>query len=370
MDEIKCKKCGNVFKADDAGYAEIIKQARDIEFEKELRVQKAQWDADRKRELELAEAKGKLAVQEAVAQIKEERDNLRNALKTKDIEKELSEKSLMSKYECELKAKDETIAQYKDMKAKLSTKMVGESLERHCEIEFNKFRATGFQNAYFEKDNDIKEGSKGDYIYRDKDDCGNEIISILFEMKNEEDKTATKKRNEDFLDKLNKDREAKECEYAVLVSLLEPDDEFYNSGIVEMPHRYSKMYVIRPQFFIPIISILRNASIKALQYKAELALIKNQNIDITRFEDKLNEFKDGFARNYGLASRQFKAAIDEIDKTIGHLEKVKENLRSSVENLRLANNKADDLTVKRLTRGNTTMAARFAELNKDNKASS
>jgi hypothetical protein len=254
------------------------------------------------------------------------------------------------------------IAYYKDMKAKLSTKMVGETLEQHCETQFNQIRATAFPKAYFEKDNDARTGSKGDYIYREADEEGNEIISVMFEMKNEQDETATKKKNEDFFKELDKDRTEKHCEYAVLVSLLEPDSELYNSGIVDVSHRYPKMYVIRPQFFIPMITVLRNAAINSLKYKSELALIRSQNIDITNFEDSIEEFKSGFARNYDLASRKFKAAIDEIDKTIKSLEKTKENLLSSENNLRLANNKAEDLTIKRLTRGNPTMTAKFAEL--------
>ncbi|MNQ96877.1 hypothetical protein D3C85_1124980 [compost metagenome] len=249
------------------------------------------------------------------------------------------------------------------MKAKLSTKMVGETLEQHCETEFNKLRATGFQNAYFEKDNDARTGSKGDYIYRETDDDGNEIISIMFEMKNEGDETATKHRNEDFLRELDKDRNEKKCEYAVLVSLLEADSELYNSGIVDVSHRHDKMYVIRPQFFIPIITLLRNAALNSLKYKSELALVKAQNVDITNFENNMEKFKEGFAKNYDLASRKFKTAIDEIDKTIDHLQKTKDALLSSENNLRLANNKAEDLTIKRLTRGNPTMAAKFADLN-------
>ncbi|MEG2369269.1 MAG: DUF2130 domain-containing protein, partial [Raoultibacter sp.] len=258
--------------------------------------------------------------------------------------------------------KEEEILRYKDMKAKLSTKMVGETLEQHCEIEFNKLRATGFQHAYFEKDNDAGSGSKGDYIYRETDEAGNEIISIMFEMKNELDETATKKKNEDFLKELDKDRTEKKCEYAILVSLLEAESELYNSGIVDKSHRFEKMYVVRPQFFIPIITILRNAATNALQYKAELALMREQNVDITHFEDNMNSFKEGFARNYDLASRRFKTAIDEIDKTILHLQKTKDALLSSENNLRLANNKAEDLTIKKLTRSNPTMAAKFAEL--------
>ena len=237
--------------------------------------------------------------------------------------------------------------------------MIGESLEQHCEIEFNKLRATAFQNAYFEKDNDARGGTKGDFIYREMDAAGNEIISIMFEMKNENDETATKKRNEDFFAKLDKDRTDKTCEYAVLVSLLESDNEFYNTGIVDVAHKHEKMYVVRPQFFIPIITLLRNAAMNSMQYKAELNLMRNQNVDISNFEEKINDFKSGFARNYDLASRQFKTAIDEIDKTMDHLQKTKDALLSSVNNLRLANNKAEDLTIKKLTHGNPTMKAKF-----------
>ncbi|MDP1760485.1 MAG: DUF2130 domain-containing protein, partial [Candidatus Woesebacteria bacterium] len=250
----------------------------------------------------------------------------------------------------------------KDMKLKLSTKMIGETLEQHCETEFNKLRATAFQNAYFEKDNDSKTGSKGDYIYRETDDAGNEIISIMFEMKNEGDETATKKKNEDFLNELDRDRIEKKCEYAVLVTLLEGENELYNSGIVDVSHRHPKMYVIRPQFFIPIITLLRNAAMNSLKYKAELALMRTQNIDVTNFEDQLSDFRNSFGRNFRLASEKFKTAIDSIDKSIEQLQKTKENLLRSEDNLRLANNKADDLTIKKLTRGNPTMKAKFEEL--------
>ena len=263
------------------------------------------------------------------------------------------------KYTTQLVMKDDEINRLKDFKQKLSTKMVGETLEQHCEVEFNKLRATGFQNAYFEKDNDSRGGTKGDYIFRETDEEGNEIISIMFEMKNENDETSTKKRNEDFFVKLDKDRRDKGCEYAVLVSLLESDNEFYNTGIVDVSYKYKKMYVVRPQFFIPIITLLRNAAMNSMAYKAELNLMRNQNIDITNFEEKINAFKTGFARNYDLASRKFKTAIDEIDKTISHLQKTKDALLSSENNLRLANNKADDLTIKKLTYGNPTMKAKF-----------
>ncbi len=420
MNDIICPNCKKVFKVDEAGFADILKQVRDHKFEEELRerlnmaekekesavklaesnlkntlqVELAKKDREltelraekdrslaeelMKKEAELAEMRSliekaevekKLSVSEAVKKVEKERDDLFNDLKSKDTEKELLEKSLREKFLSEMKTKDdiikmkdEAIERYKDMKLKLSTKMVGETLEQHCETEFNKLRATAFQRAYFEKDNDSKTGSKGDYIYRESDEAGNEIISIMFEMKNEGDETATKKRNEDFLKELDKDRNEKKCEYAVLVSLLEVDNDLYNTGIVDVSHKYPKMYVVRPQFFIPIITLLRNASMNSLKYKAELALVKSQNIDITNFEDNINKFKEGFAKNYDLASRKFKIAIDEIDKTIDHLQKTKEALLSSENNLRLANNKAEDLTIKRLTRGNPTMQAKFAEL--------
>ena len=403
MNEIICPHCKKAFKVDEAGFSDILKQVRDHEFEKELheRLALAQRDkesavklaeANTKNELqadvakkdaliaelkatkdteiaklqakvESAETEKKLAVTEAVNIVEKQRDELAGELKGKDTEKQLLESSLKEAYEGKLKSKDEMIAYYKDMKAKLSTKMVGETLEQHCETEFNKLRATAFPNAYFEKDNDSKTGSKGDYIYREADEAGNEIISIMFEMKNEGDETATKHKNEDFLRELDKDRVEKKCEYAVLVSLLEADSELYNSGIVDVSHKYPKMYVIRPQFFIPMITLLRNAALNSLKYKSELALVKAQNVDITHFEDNIAEFKEGFARNYDLASRKFKTAIDEIDKTIDHLQKTKDALLSSENNLRLANNKAEDLTIKRLTRGNPTMAEKFSELN-------
>ncbi|HEX7483696.1 MAG TPA: DUF2130 domain-containing protein [Candidatus Saccharimonadales bacterium] len=426
MNEIICPHCKKAFKVDEAGFADILKQVRDHEFEEELRQRSEMLERDKQNAIKLAEANTKnelqadiskkdaeiaelkaratakikelaaegelsaarlaaekdaqlaelkaklqaietekrLAVTEAVNKVEKERDELASELRSKDTEKQLLESSLKGKYETELKSKDEMIAYYKDMKAKLSTKMVGETLEQHCETEFNKLRATGFQNAYFEKDNDARTGSKGDYIYRETDDDGNEIISIMFEMKNEGDETATKHRNEDFLRELDKDRTEKKCEYAVLVSLLEADSELYNSGIVDVSHRHDKMYVIRPQFFIPIITLLRNAALNSLKYKSELALVKAQNVDITNFENNMEKFKEGFAKNYDLASRKFKTAIDEIDKTIDHLQKTKDALLSSENNLRLANNKAEDLTIKRLTRGNPTMAAKFEDLSK------
>ncbi|MDC3389864.1 DUF2130 domain-containing protein, partial [Flavobacteriales bacterium] len=314
----------------------------------------------------------KLAVSEATREIEKERDTLSNNLRLKETEKLLLEKSLNEKHLVELqtkndiiKLKDEEIMLRKEMKVKLSTKMIGETLEQHCEAEFNKLRATGFKNAYFEKDNDSSSGSKGDFIYREKDEHENEIISIMFEMKNEADQTTSKKRNEDFIKELDKDRNEKKCEYAVLVTLLEADNELYNTGIVDMSHRFEKMYVIRPQFFIPIITLLRNASLNSLKYKAELNLVKSQNIDITNFEDKINAFKTGFSKNYELANRKFNVAINEIEKTISHLQKTKEALLSSDRNLRLANDKAEGLTIKKLTNGNPTMRAKFEEVKKD-----
>jgi hypothetical protein len=416
MNEIKCPKCGHVFKVDEAGYADIVRQVRDHEFTKDLHEREALLNAAKdsavrlaeettksvfqdelaRKEAEVAAAKAdktlaltqlesqksaelsdlraklqstetqqKLAVTEAVNAAEKERNELLVKLATTEQETRLVETSLKDKYESELRSKDEMIAYYKDMKAKLSTKMIGESLELHCETEFNKLRSTAFPNAYFEKDNDAKTGSKGDYIYRETDDSAGEVISIMFEMKNEGDETSTKKKNDDFLKELDKDRIEKKCEYAVLVSLLESDNELYNTGIVDASYRYPKMYVIRPQFFIPMITLLRNAAQNSLKYKAELALVRNQNIDITNFEDNIDAFKEGFARNYELASRRFKTAIDEIDKTIDHLQKTKDNLLASENNLRLANNKAEDLSVKKLTRGNPTMAAKFADLGTD-----
>ncbi len=425
MNEIICPHCKKAFKIDEAGFADILKQVRDREFEKELHDRlellekdkesavklaeantknalqaevakkdtelaelkaqrdalvgelKAEKDAEIARlqaRVESAETEKKLAVTEAVVKVERERDRLSGELKNKDTEKQLLETSLKEKFAAELKTKDdiirhkdEEIALRKDMKLRLSTKMIGETLEQHCETEFNKLRATGFQNAYFEKDNDSKTGSKGDYVYRESDPDGNEIISIMFEMKNEGDETATKHKNEDFLRELDKDRAEKGCEYAVLVSLLEAENELYNTGIVDVSHKYPKMYVIRPQFFIPIITLLRNAAMNSLKYKAELVLVRNQNVDITNFEENINKFKEGFAKNYELASRKFKTAIEEIDKTIDHLQKTKDALLSSENNLRLANNKADDLTIKKLTHGNSTMAAKFADLKKSEK---
>jgi hypothetical protein len=391
MHEIICPHCKKAFKIDEAGYADILKQVRDKEFDKALHEQLELAEKEKKTAIELAEVKvtgelekksakkdaeidrlkaelkatevaKQLAVKEAVSSVEKERDDFARNLEVKEIEQKLVESSLKETHSTELKSKDEQIAYYKDLKTRQSTKMVGESLEQHCEIEFNKIRATAFPKAYFEKDNDIRSGSKGDFIFRDSDDSGTEFISVMFEMKNESDETATKKKNEDFLKELDKDRTEKGCEYAVLVSLLEPDSELYNGGIVDVSYRYPKMYVIRPQFFIPIITLLRNAALNSLAYKAELTRVREQNMDITNFESELEAFKNGFAQNYGLVSKKFKTAIDEIDKTIDHLQKSKEALLGSENNLRLANNKADDLTIKKLTRGNPTMAAKFAEL--------
>lgn len=428
MNEIICPHCNKAFKVDEAGYADILKQVRDHQFEEELnkRLQLAEKEkqnavqlaeanlknalqdqitrkeaelatikiqkeaelaaklaelernaisklqekeaelSNLKAKIESAELEKKLSITTAVQAIEKQRDELANTLKNKEIEKQLLEKSLQEKFQAELKSKediirlkDEEIEFRKDMKLKLSTKMLGETLEQHCEIEFNKLRATAFQNAYFEKDNDASSGSKGDFIFRELDEHGNEIVSIMFEMKNENDQTATKKRNEDFFKELDKDRNEKKCEYAVLVSLLETDNEYFNSGIVDVSHRFEKMYVVRPQFFIPIITLLRNAAMSSLKYKAELAMVRSQNIDITNFEEKMNKFKEGFARNYDLASRKFKDAIDGIDKTIKELEKTKQALLSSENNLRLANQKTEDLTIKKLTHGNPTMRDLF-----------
>ena len=439
MNEIKCPHCGEMFTIDEAGFAAILKQVRDAEFDKEVRrheqlmasekqqavqlavaeaLAKAQGDAAQKeariaelearlqaeqreresqqrlahaeRERALAdaaaakdariveleqrveaqgrafEAEKKLAVEQARSALERERDA---QVALKDAEKSRCESALKEQLAIELKAKDDIIAykdgeieRYKDMKARLSTKMVGESLEQHCETEFNKIRAAAFPRAYFEKDNDASEGSKGDFIFRECDEEGNEIVSIMFEMKNESDDSSHRHKNEDFFKKLDADRRKKGCEYAVLVTLLEPESELYNQGIVDVSYRFEKMYAIRPQFFLPMISILRNAALNSMAYKAELAVVRNQNIDITKFEEQMETFKSGFARNYDLASRKFQTAIDEIDKTILHLQKTKDALVSSENNLRLANNKAQDLTIKRLTRNNPTMKAAFEAL--------
>ena len=412
MNEIICPNCKKAFKVDEAGFADILKQVRDHQFEEELQKRLILADIEKDSAVKLAEANLKnilqenltkkdielsekiaakeaeiagikakldnaelqkqLSVNEAVQKIEKERDALASNLKSKETEAQLLEKSLNEKFAAALKTKDDIIKMKedeidlrKDFKLKLSTKMIGETLEQHCEIEFNKLRSTAFQKSYFEKDNDSKSGTKGDYIYRENDEHGNEIISIMFEMKNEADATASKRKNEEFFKVLDKNRNEKKCEYAVLVSTLEADNDLYNMGIVDVSYKFSKMYVIRPQFFIPIITLLRNASMNSMQYKAELSSMRNQNIDITNFEDNVTKFKEGFAKNYELASRQFKTAIDEIDKTMDHLQKTKEALLSSVNNLRLANNKADELTIKKLTQGNPTMKAKFDELSND-----
>lgn len=464
MHEITCPHCDKAFKIDETGYADILKQVRDSEFEQQLHDRlelaekdklnavalakseadgemqkaaaakdteiqslKAQLDTDEvtkklavtealgkvekerdalaseleqtKRDkqaaAELADAKlakelqettttkdkeiqslkakldttqleQKVAITGAVSAVEKERDELQHGLKQAALEKQLAETSLKDKYETQIKDRDDAIERLRDMKARLSTKMVGETLEQHCDTEFNRIRATAFPRAYFEKDNDASTGSKGDYIFRDLDESGTEIVSIMFEMKNENDTTATKKKNEDFLKELDKDRTEKGCEYAVLVSLLEPDSELYNSGIVDVFHRYPKMYVVRPQFFLPIITLLRNASMKSLEYKKELALVKAQSVDITNFENDLDKFKTAFAKNYDLASKKFQTAIDEIDKSIDHLQKTKDALLSTDRNLRLANDKSQDVTIKKLTRRNPTMAAKFDEIDSQN----
>ena len=391
MNEIICPHCNKAFKIDEAGYADILKQVRDGDFEKQLHERLALAEKDKLGAVELAKAQltnqlqqnaahkdaeiqalqAKLAAagqdkQLAVAQVlnaaEKQRDEFKNLYDQSQLEKRLAEQSLKEKYELQIKEREEMIDRLKDFKAKLSTKMVGESLEQHCENEFNRLRATAFPHAYFEKDNDASSGSKGDYIFKDMNEAGTEVVSIMFEMKNEIDTTATKKKNEDFFKELDKDRTEKGCEYAVMVSLLEPESELYNTGIVDVSYKYPKMYVVRPQFFIPIITLLRNAAMNALQYKTELALVKAQNIDITNFESELDQFKTAFAKNYDLASRQFQTAVDEIDKSILHLQKTKDALLSTSNNLRLANNKAQDVTIKRLTRGNPTMAMKFGEL--------
>ncbi len=336
--------------------AKLSKELQETAAKKEAEIQEL------KTQLGLNEATKKLAITEAINAVEKDRDDLKNQLKQAELQKQLAEKSLKDKYETQIKDRDDAIDRLRDMKARLSTKMVGETLEQHCETEFNRIRATAFPRAYFEKDNDASSGSKGDYIFRDSNEAGIEIVSIMFEMKNENDTTATKKKNEDFLKELDKDRAEKGCEYAVLVSLLEPDSELYNTGIVDVFHRYPKMYVIRPQFFLPIITLLRNAAMKSLEYKAELELVKAQSVDITNFENDLDTFKNAFAKNYDLASRKFQTAIDEIDKSINHLQKTKDALLGTDRNLRLANNKAQDVTIKKLTRSNPTMAAKFEEL--------
>ena len=407
MQEIKCPNCGEVFVVDESGYAQIVQQVRDKEFDKELRrreeelagkqeselrllrlEQKQEYDAAlAKKETELqkrdqliarlqaqisgTETEKKLAVAEVVSEKDRELSEktteitaLKSQLANKATENDLKEQALQKQYEEKLKMKDEQIEYYKDFKARQSTKMIGESLEQHCLNQFNALRMTAFPNAYFEKDNDARTGSKGDFIFREAAD-GVEFISIMFEMKNEMDETATKHKNEDFLKELDKDRREKKCEYAVLVSLLEIDNELYNNGIVDVSYRYEKMYVIRPQFFIPMITLLRNAALNSLQYRRELELARHQQVDILRFEENMNTFKEGFARNYRIASERFKTAIDEIDKTITHLQKTKDALLASENNLRLANHKAEDLSIKRLTKNAPAVKAMFDELKKE-----
>ena len=449
MHDIICPHCQTAFKVDEAGYADILKQVRDRDFEQQLNKRLALAEQDKRNAIELAmakkareiqelqgqlEARGmqqqlaikeavsnaekqrdriaselqqlrenqataerlaetrfakeiqtltlqkdgelrdlqarlqagaiqrQLAISEAVSGVEKERDALKSVLSETELKHQLESQAIRDRYETQINDRDQAIERLRDMKARLSTKMVGETLEQHCETEFNRIRSAAFPRAYFEKDNDARSGSKGDYIFRDQDESGNEIVSIMFEMKNEADTTTTKKKNEDFLKELNKDRIEKCCEYAVLVSLLEPESELYNSGIVDVSHRSSKTYVIRPQFFIPFITLLRNAALKSMEYKAELALVKAQNIDVTNFEHDLESFKSAFSRNYDLASRRFQTAIDEIDKSIDHLQKTKDALMGADRNLRLANDKAQDVTVKKLTRSNPTMAAKFADL--------
>ena len=340
----------------DLAQARLESELKNAAASKELALQNL------KSQLDATSTNHQLAIAEAVGKVQQERDFFKNHLDRAALEKELAEKSLKDKYETQLKDRDEAIERLRDMKAKLSTKMVGQTLEQHCEVEFNRIRASAFPRAYFEKDNDASSGSKGDFIFRESDGAQTEIVSIMFEMKNENDHTATKKKNEDFFKELDKDRAEKGCEYAVLVSLLEPDNELYNSGIVDVSHRYPKMYVVRPQFFIPMITLLRNAAMHSLHYKSELALVKAQNVDITRFETQLEDFKTSFGRNWRLASEGFEEAVKRIDEAIKDLEKTKDALYKSANNLRLANDKAEDLTVKKLTRGNPTMAAKFAEL--------
>lgn len=423
MNEIKCPNCGTIFKIDETEYDSIVKQIRDKEFEKEISLREQEHTKDKesaiklaeahlreeltkqvterdleitnlknelktkeeqtqskleqeykdelnKRELEISELKNKIKLQESKNELEiqkaiTEKDkrisDLSSELVVKSKEFELKQNSIKDSYESKLKDKDEQIAYYRDFKAKQSTKMIGESLEQHCSIEFNRLRPL-FKNAYFDKDNDARTGSKGDFIFRDFDDEGNEIVSIMFEMKNEADTTATKHKNEDFFKELDKDRKEKKCEYAVLVTLLEADNDYYNDGIVDVSHFYDKMYVIRPQFFIPLITLIRNLANKSLEYKKELEIIKNQNIDITHFEENINAFKEGFGRNYRLASERFAKAIEEIDKTIDHLQKTKEHLLKTDDNLRLANNKAEDLSIKKLAHNNPTVTKLFEEL--------
>ncbi len=396
MAELKCPHCGQAFTVDDAELGSILKQIRDKEFEKDLnsRVSELKEHMESTHNLELTAKENEVKLElkdyyedqirklnDKLAKADEEKSKLKMQLDTFDDKKKLAVMEAVKvvedeKHELEqelqsekdkgkvlLAEKDKQIEFYKDLKTKMSTKMVGETLEQHCEIQFNQLRATAFKNAYFEKDNDAKTGSKGDYIYKETDENGVEIISIMFEMKNEMDTTATKHKNEDFFKELDKDRNEKKCEYAVLVSLLESDSELYNAGIVDVSYKYDKMYVVRPQCFIPIITLLRNAAMNALTYKQELAIVRNQDIDITNFEDNLMKFKDDFGKNYQRAHDHFDKAIEEIDKTIQHLEKVKKELQGSDNQLRIATNKVEDVSVKKLTKDNPTMQAKFKELN-------
>jgi len=362
MNEIICPHCEKAFKIDEAGYADILKQIRNKEFDKELHEKLAAAEKDKENALSLVEAENETKRLKLVADKEIEIAELKSKIEKSELQKQISETDLRKSLEDQIKDRDNQIERLKDLKLQLSTKMLGETLEQHCEVEFNRIRATAFPKAYFEKDNDAKSGSKGDYIFRDKDEADNEIVSIMFEMKNEGDDTKTKKKNEDFLKELDKDRTEKGCEYAVLVSMLEPESELYNVGIVDVSHKYPKMYVVRPQFFIQMITLLRNAALNAMEYKAELALVRAQNVDVTDFEEKLEEFQTGFARNYDLASRKFQTAIEEIDKSIDHLQKTKAALLSTDNNLRIANDKAQDISIKKLTRGNPTMAQKFEDL--------
>ena len=409
MNEIICPHCSKAFKVDESGYSEILKQVHNKEFEKQLKDRLEAAALERQTAIQLAEARAQteiqnlsakleasnlaqahavtaaltaiekerdaliaelkskdmaqtIAIAEAVTVVAQERDEFKNGFKQLELEKQLAEKSLRENFEIQIKDRNEEIERLRDLKARLSTKMLGETLEQHCETEFNLIRASAFPDAYFEKDNDARTGSKGDFIFKEVDDANLEIVSIIFEMKNEGEETATKKKNEDFLKELDKDRNEKGCEYAVLVSLLEPESDLYNTGIVDVSHRYPKMYVIRPQFFIPIITLLRNAALKSMSYRAELALVKTQNLDITNFEDQLADFKSSFGRNYRIASDGFEEAVKRIDEAIKDLEKTKEALHKSANNLRIANDKAEDLSVKKLTRGNPTMAEKFNNL--------
>ena len=355
MSEITCPHCDSKFKIDDTSYASILKQVHNQEFENQIRENKNNFEKEKKLILELSEKDAEINLQKLITKTNNDIEEIK-----KKSEQELN--SQIQFYKEQIKDREDTIERMKDMKAKLSTKMLGETLEQHCEIEFNKLRATAFPNTYFEKDNDVSSGSKGDYIFRDYDNQENEVVSIMFEMKNESDTTATKTKNEHFFKELDKDRNEKGCEYAVLVSLLEQDSELYNAGIIDVSYKYPKMYVVRPQFFIPMITLLRNAALNSLKYKNELALMREQNLDITNFENDLNNFKNAFGKNYSLASRQFFSAIEQIDKTISGMRKIKDELLRSNNNLRLANDKADGLTIKSLTRNNPTMAAMFENL--------